>query len=127
MDFLTRQKPRWPWSESLDGLFPDPERIVRVAEIEGEIAGDRCGDLGIFPGALIRLLVSTPEHVVIDLVGRPDGIRRLEVAYALYIRVEPVLLEAKALPRLPERRPARRRTQARSASEETSVATASSN
>ena len=121
---MARQRPRWTWSESLDGLLPDPDRIVRVAEIEASIAGGRCGELGLFPGALIRLLVSTPDHVVFEVLGRSDGLRRLEVTYALYVRVQPVFLEIGAEPKVPERRPARRRSQAPAVSEATSVAPA---
>lgn len=88
MDFLQTKLPRWRWSESLAGWDPDPDRTVRVAEVEEAVAGERCREIGIVANARIRLRISAPDHVVVELVGTADGLRRLEINYAQYVRVD---------------------------------------
>lgn len=89
MDFRDQDGSEPRWNESLAGVIPDAERSYRVMEIASREAGDRCRTVGIEPGVRVRVRISTPDELVLEILDQDGRIESLEVEFAWHVRVRP--------------------------------------
>lgn len=84
---MTDDHTPWPWSQSLAGLRIDDGGWYRVRRILFGMVKDRCTELGIAEGQVIRSGRRDGRKVEVYL---PDGgVRRLELPFAWFVEVEP--------------------------------------
>ncbi len=79
----------WSWTESLAEVDPDPHRAVLVERILFGLVRDRCAEIGMKEGQQIRCRSRTSRELTVELPN--GGVHDLEVEYAWFIQVRPIL------------------------------------
>lgn len=85
---MTEHTP-WPWSQSLAGLPSDDPCWYRIRRILFGIVEDRCRELGILEGQVVRRGRKDDDTVEIHLSN--GEVRALEAPCAWFIEVEPAV------------------------------------
>jgi len=94
MEPMTDHTP-WPWSESLAGLRSADGRWYRIRRILFGIVQDRCSELGIREGQVVRRGRRDQHTVEVQLSS--GEVCTLELPCAWFIEVEPAAGLAEAL------------------------------
>lgn len=88
------QRNPWPWNESLSGINVGVGGDYRIRRILFGMVRDRCAELGLAEGDVVRCTRRDKETVEVQLSS--GAVRKLDLAYAWFIKVEPVAEERSA-------------------------------
>lgn len=84
----------WPWNESLSGITVQEGGDYRICRILFGMVRDRCKELGLAEGDVVQCIHRDRDTVEVQL---PSGaVRKLDLAYAWFIKVEPVVEQSAA-------------------------------
>ncbi|MDZ7780752.1 MAG: hypothetical protein U5R14_12585 [Gemmatimonadota bacterium] len=88
------QRNPWPWNESLGGIAVEGGGAYRIRRILFGMVRDRCTELGLSEGDIIRCTHRDREMVEVRLSSGCK--KKLDLAYAWFIKVEPVVEQSVA-------------------------------